>query len=322
MLDLATVLFSLPNGKTGSNVGWNEFYKLENFDRKDCAYIRDDTVTWEFKVVVQTGVVDTVAVVSPAASSSAGSNLQALSTDIATLLHHKRHTDVVLHVGADEAQERLQAHRLILAARSPVFDKMLYGTGMQEAAPDAEVHMPDMQLDVAKQFLHSLYTNEIHADAWEDDEMLCHLLAAFHKYEVTALATRCELQIITCLTEDNVAERLMMADLLNIPGLKKQVLDFATGSRERLSRIQATDGFQRLAQLRPLIVVEILAMFAPPAKRTSNPARPDLPANLANLRIVDLKQHLTDRGLPTSGPKMELIERLRAYVNADPSRPA
>jgi len=125
--------------------------------------------------------------------------------------------------------------------------------------------MTDVDPEVASSFLRALYSDEIQEDVWADDEMLCHLLTAFHRYQVDHLVKRCEARIITMLSQGVVAERLMMADLLDLLVLRKAALDFMTRSQSQLAAVQATKGFQRLVEQRPKILAEILAKMSPPA---------------------------------------------------------
>lgn len=186
---------------------------------------------------------------------------------------------------------------------------------MREAAPGAEVTLHDLDAPVLKWLLRFLYTDEIEKEAWEDDEALCHLFAAAHKYEVRGLLERCEIGIAARLTEENAAERLMMADMLEAVGLRKRVLDFACHSKERLGRVQSTEGFARLAQKRPQLLVDMMAAMAPPApkKRKAEAGSEPLPANLETKRVVELKQLCSDRGIYQTGSKADLLCRLRAH---------
>eukprot|EP00812_Abedinium_dasypus_P009491 NODE_3179_length_818_cov_414.834862.p1 GENE.NODE_3179_length_818_cov_414.834862~~NODE_3179_length_818_cov_414.834862.p1 ORF type:complete len:178 (+),score=51.97 NODE_3179_length_818_cov_414.834862:116-649(+) len=159
----------------------------------------------------------------------------------------------------------LGAHRIVLAARSPVFAQMLLSSGMREASC-AEVDLPDMSVGAARTFLHCIYTDEVDKATWDDAEALCHLLAAVHRYEMRPLAGRIAARVAALLTEQCACERLMMADLLGIPELRAQVLDFVVSSRSRFSRVQATESYKRLGMQRPQLLLEILARLVPPEK--------------------------------------------------------
>ena len=60
-----------------------------------------------------------------------------------------------------------------------------------EAMANAEVCLSDMEPQVAECFLHFLYTGRVKDEVWKDDDAVCHLLSAGHKYEVTSLVESC-----------------------------------------------------------------------------------------------------------------------------------
>ncbi|XP_018083576.1 myocardin isoform X2 [Xenopus laevis] len=56
------------------------------------------------------------------------------------------------------------------------------------------------------------------------------------------------------------------------------------------------------------------AVTAAPTSTVSSPLKPELlPANIDDLTVSELRQHLRKRGLPVSGTKPALLERLRPY---------
>ncbi|KAM4704328.1 myocardin-like [Rhinophrynus dorsalis] len=56
------------------------------------------------------------------------------------------------------------------------------------------------------------------------------------------------------------------------------------------------------------------AMATTPSVNTTTPLKPEiLPANMDDLTVSELRQHLRKRGLPVSGTKPALLERLRPY---------
>ena len=50
-------------------------------------------------------------------------------------------------------------------------------------------------------------------------------------------------------TDDTACERLVMADMLGLTGLREIVLQYAVSTRERLRRIQGTEGYARLGNV-------------------------------------------------------------------------
>ena len=69
-----------------------------------------------------------------------------LAKDLGALLHEGTATDATLRISNGE--EVFRAHRILLAARSPVFKGMLLLPGMAEAAPDGEVQVMDMERQI------------------------------------------------------------------------------------------------------------------------------------------------------------------------------
>ncbi|CAE8649106.1 unnamed protein product [Polarella glacialis] len=230
------------------------------------------------------------------------------------LLAEGKHTDVMLSVGSGEFTQQFRAHRLVLSASSVVFEQMLFSSGMSEAKADAEIELADLDPRLAHNFIRSFYTDDIDAELWEDDESLCHLMSCYHKYQVKGMLKRCEDHIIKKFSVENVAERLMMADLLNMGSLRESALNFLGDSYHRLAEVQSTDGFARLTKQRPHLLADVLATAVQPAKRKStNLAFEKLPTSLQDLRVVELKLLLSDRFLSTGGAKAALVERLQQH---------
>lgn len=162
----------------------------------------------------------------------------------------------------------LRAHRLVLATRSPVFERMLLSSGMREAQQGFdELYLEGADAKVASWFVRFIYTDEVPAEAWDDQEALCFLLALAHRYQVQSLLERCQARLVEQLSEESAPERLMMADLLDSPALKAAVLNFICGSHRRLARVQATEGFARLTKTRPQLLADLLATVVPPAAK-------------------------------------------------------
>lgn len=230
-------------------------------------------------------------------------------------------SDIVLKTNYVDRQstegDPLRAHRLVLAARSPVFRQMFFGSGtLAEAMPGAELCLSDMEPSVAQWFLDFLYTGKVDTKVWEDDDAVCHLLSAGHKYEVASLVESCVTRLASSFSEENAAERLMMADLLDIRRLREAALEYMCASSARLSVIQDTDAFARLGEQRPKLALEILAKMVPAAGRKRPCLDNDVfPTDLDSKTNTQLKQYCSDRGLATSGNKETLIRRLRGHFD-------
>lgn len=115
-----------------------------------------------------------------------------IAASMASLVGNKLHSDVTFCLDG----EYVAAHRLILAARSDVFEAMLYRH--QQNVVEKTIHIDDITMKCFRQLLTYCYTDQI---------KLCHesvigTLYAAHKYHLLFLEERCEQfigdQNITC----------------------------------------------------------------------------------------------------------------------------
>merc|ERR1712224_587230 len=110
---------------------------------------------------------------------------------------------------------------------------MLLGTGMREQ------HHSQLRLDgvdhaVVQEFVRFLYTGEVEQASIDDQDMVCHLLAVGHRYEVASLVKICSAHIA-------------LSEQLELSELKAQVMDYICSCRARIATIQGTEDFGRLA---------------------------------------------------------------------------
>lgn len=299
-----------------SEWGWKQAMSLETLEDSEAGFVIDDTLVlelymqvWEPEAIRTQG--------SPATLARCCTPLAvpppSLAGDLGELLRSGRGSDITVRAaglssgpagdsnccsgaGCSGAGPRdmdssggsscsccsagppIRAHRLVLAARSPVLERLLFSSGMRETTDAGyELRLEGADAKVAVWFVRFLYTDEVAHEAWEDQEGLCYLLTVAHRYQVQPLVERCQFRLVEQLSEERAPERLMMADLLDSPALKFAVLDYICGSHRRLARIQASDGFERLTRTRPGLLRDILATVVPPA-----PKRPKTQLDASN----------------------------------------
>jgi len=297
-----------------SSIGWKQFIPRTKLERD--GFIVNDTLVFELRVKVWFPELQHSRLSAGSAAEPLAAAAVAFSDDIASLLTSAEGSDISLRAGVQNGDETsaepLRAHRLLLAARSPVFRQMFFGTtGMAETASCGEVCLSDMDRPTASLFLAFLYAGKLDPTTWEDEDAVCHLLLAGHKYEVKSLVEACVSHLVTGLNEENAAERLMMSDMLGISQIRDATLEYMCASSERLAVIQGTEAFGRLGQQRPQLALQIMAKMIVPVRKRPAESH-SLPADLSCKTVVQLKQLCSDRGLPTSGNKQALIDRLKA----------
>ncbi|XP_065577159.1 speckle-type POZ protein B-like isoform X2 [Artemia franciscana] len=185
-----------------------------------------------------------------------------LSDDLGMLFENQRFSDVTLSVGGKE----FQAHKAILAARSPVFAAMFEHEMEERRCNRADIN--DVESDVFREMLRFVYTGK----ATCLDRMADDLLAAADKYALDRLKVMCEEALSLNLSVENVAEVLILADLHSAEQLKAQSIDFIN---THATDVMETSGWKSMIQTHPHLIAEAFRALAtqqippigPPRKR-------------------------------------------------------
>ncbi|KAM9472415.1 speckle-type POZ protein isoform 1-T2 [Salvelinus alpinus] len=185
-----------------------------------------------------------------------------LADELGGLWEHSRFTDCSLCVAGQE----FQAHKAILAARSPVFSAM-FEHEMEESKKN-RVEINDVEPEVFKEMMCFIYTGK----APNLDKMADDLLAAADKYALERLKVMCEDALCTSLSVENTAEILILADLHSADQLKTQAVDFIN---YHAAEVMETSGWKSMVASHPHLVAEAYRSLAsaqcpflgPPRKR-------------------------------------------------------
>lgn len=135
---------------------------------------------------------------------------QTVASDIKRMFNDELFTDFQLKTNDGEV---LKAHKVILAARSPVFFAML--TNDLEEAQTGSVKVRDFNRQIMKEVLRFVYQNEVE----NVDEIASDLIFAAEKYQLEQLQELCVESLIATTTAVNVLKNFAIADF--VPGSKK-----------------------------------------------------------------------------------------------------
>ncbi|XP_045160575.2 BTB/POZ domain-containing protein 1-like [Mercenaria mercenaria] len=135
-------------------------------------------------------------------------------------------------------QNSIQAHKIILAARSPVYQAMFYGPC---ADTNPEIELSDTDSNTFRLFLKYLYTDS--TDLTE--ESVPAVMQIAHKYQVTSLLAYCSEYLIGILRPDNVCAVLELALFFGEKKLEQEAIDFIDDNGEKVLK---SDGFYELQQ--------------------------------------------------------------------------
>ncbi|TVU40118.1 hypothetical protein EJB05_13568 [Eragrostis curvula] len=171
--------------------------------------------------------------------------------------------DITFQVG----DEKVRAHKWVLAARSPVFKAQFFGP---IGKPDLQtVVVEDVEPVVFKAMVNFIYADElpnIHdlagsVSMWTSTVVVQHLLAAADRYGLDRLRILCEARLCDELTADTVATTLALAEQHHCSELKSACLKFAA-VRENLGAVMETEGFSYLEETCPSLLSDLLATVA------------------------------------------------------------
>ncbi|KAM7340658.1 hypothetical protein ACRRTK_001273 [Alexandromys fortis] len=185
-----------------------------------------------------------------------------LVDDLGKLWENSRFTDCCLVVAGQE----FQAHKAILAARSPVFRAMFKDDTEENKKNRIEIH--DLEPQAFKTMMGFIYTGKapnLHSKADA-------VLAAADKYGLLHLKVMCERTLCRDLSVENAAHTLIVADRHSAVHLKTQALDFITA---HASQVSETSSWKTLVDSSPHLLAELYGSLAsapglclgPPLKR-------------------------------------------------------
>jgi speckle-type POZ protein len=118
------------------------------------------------------------------------------------------------------SDERIPAHRNIIAGRSAVFDKMIT-TNMMEKKSNRIV-VDDIDSTTMRELLRYIYTLEVE----NLDTLAAKILYAAEKYDLPPLKSICVLKLIEQLSEQNVFDNLVLADRFNEKNLLTECMEY------------------------------------------------------------------------------------------------
>ncbi|XP_010545078.1 PREDICTED: BTB/POZ and MATH domain-containing protein 2-like [Tarenaya hassleriana] len=183
--------------------------------------------------------------------------------DFGKLLESGKGTDVSFEVDG----ELFAAHKLILAARSPVFRAQLFGP-----MKDRNTHcitIEDIEAPVFKALLHFIYWDSLPDlqelaglnSKWALTLMSQHLLAAADRYGLERLRLQCMANLCDDVTINTVATTLALAEQHHCFQLKNVCLKYIA-MPENLRAVMQTEGFEYLKESCPSVLTELLEQVA------------------------------------------------------------
>ncbi|CAN6305179.1 unnamed protein product [Urochloa humidicola] len=215
--------------------------------------LRDDSFAVRLDVTVMTDVrtEETPVVLAPPRPD--------MDRHFAELLASEVGADVRFRVG----NQTFSAHRLVLAARSPVFKAELYGP--KKVGVSSEVIPIDgMEAVVFSALLAFIYTDAFpEMEEQQEYAMAQKLLVAADRYHLGRLKLMCEAKLCCKhIDASSAATLLALAEQHNCRGLRKACLQFVR-SLTHLDAVMETDPFVQLARSHPSVLKQLMSRVVP-----------------------------------------------------------
>ncbi|KAI3888083.1 hypothetical protein MKW92_009396 [Papaver armeniacum] len=188
-----------------------------------------------------------------------------------SLLESGTGSDITFQVG----DKTFKAHKLVVAAQSPVFKAQFFGLvgnpGMNTAV------IEDFDPIAFKAMLLFLYSDELpEAHELFDSDPHCtstvvvqHLLAAADRFDLARLKLICEAKLCEEIAANTVAITLALAEQHHCVQLKTVCLNFAARP-ENLGAVMQSEGFAYLEDSCPSLLLELLETVAEVDKESSH----------------------------------------------------
>ncbi|ESW34387.1 hypothetical protein PHAVU_001G148400 [Phaseolus vulgaris] len=239
----------------GSMWGYKRFFKRTALETSD--YLKDDCLSVNCSVGVVRSRTEGPKIYTIAIPPSS------IGQQFGQLLENRKGSDVNFEVDG----EIFAAHKLVLAARSPVFRAQLFGPMKDQNTQCIKVE--DMEAPVFKALLHFIYWDslpDMHEltglnSKWASTLMAQHLLAAADRYGLERLRLKCEASLCEDVAINTVATTLALAEQHHCFQLKAVCLKFIATS-ENLRAVMQTDGFEYLKESCPSVLTELLEYVA------------------------------------------------------------
>lgn len=239
----------------GSMWGYKRFFRRTLLETSD--YLKDDRLLVQCTVGVVRSYNETPKTFSlPVPPSDIGIHF-------GQLLESGEGADIKFEVEG----EVFAAHKLVLAARSPVFRAQLFGPLKEDNVQSIKVE--EIQAPVFKALLHFIYWDSLPDlqelvgldTKWAVTLMAQHLLAAADQYGLERLRALCEAKLCEDVTINTVATTLALADQHHCVQLKSVCLKFIA-LPENLKAVMQSEGFDHLKESCPSVITELLKYVA------------------------------------------------------------
>ncbi|XP_041449726.1 BTB/POZ domain-containing protein 9-like [Drosophila obscura] len=243
-------------------------------------------------------------------------DIHGLASDMGRLCMNELYSDVVFLV----EDQRLSAHRLVLAARSEYFRAMLYGDLAESKEREIRLEVP---LEAFKIILEYLYSGKLPLSILDVDEIIDVLnLAHFYGLEYVERAITNHLQKSTAVS--NVCVILNAARRYDLDQLTKECLKFMDNNAVNLLKhdsikMLSKESFEEVLRRDNFCVPEVEIFRSVCKWRDNNPSE-DIQTLLSLVRLPLMSKHelrhvVHPSGIFTPDQLLDAIDQINTGIN-------
>ena len=174
----------------------------------------------------------------------------------------KAHSDLTIDVKG----KKFKAHKLILVARSPVFEAMFLSDLIEGSSNTLTID--DIEPDVFEELLSFLYTDYVK----NLKPFAAELLAVADKYMLQGLKAKCGTSLARNIHVLNCCEMLLLADLHSALELKRYALEFIERHFVTVPRMKGWKTLLQNASPKLMLDMAGILMHLTPEERTHRSA--------------------------------------------------
>jgi len=155
---------------------------------------------------------------------------------------------------AAEGREKFSAHKLVLAAKSPVLMEM-FSHSTTENGTQCEVRLYETCAGAVRSFLDFVYNREYQP---RNDEVNKDVLKLANQFRMPVLIEKCSEELAKNITTTNVVDKLQLCDEFDLLKLRNKIMQQLTSNKKALQDVAES---QQILQY-PLLLQEMLGLMA------------------------------------------------------------
>ncbi|CAM4755183.1 unnamed protein product [Rotaria magnacalcarata] len=154
------------------------------------------------------------------------------------------------HHDLNPSKVTFHVHKLILAARSPVFAAMFSNSTLESTTNIIEIN--DLRPETIQSMLEYIYTGKVN----DIKNSTVELYRCADKYQLEDLRLQAEMALMSSISVETSAEILLLADQHHSKELKSRVIQFIVNGN--LKAITQTEGWHKYVACIPDLVTEVI----------------------------------------------------------------